>query len=250
MKKWMYVVIVLVAIVLALSGVKDTAIKIIVEKGVQAATGLKLHMAGIDVGIIKPIIDIRGLRLFNPRGFRDRVMIDMPQIYVDYDIGAFFKGTIHLREVTVNLKEFVVVKNAEGEVNVNSLQSKASSEEDKPEAKEKKKMTLQIDILNLKVGKVLYKDYSQGGEPQVQEFNVDIDNSYNNITDIGQLVSTIVVKTLAQTTISRLANIELGNLQKQLTGQFAGKLLSGAGGAAGQVEQAVVGAVGKLLSKE
>ncbi|MFH1552812.1 MAG: AsmA family protein [Candidatus Omnitrophota bacterium] len=245
MKKLIYVLVILVLIVVGLFAFKDSVIQFVVEKSVQSATGLKLNVKGFHVGLIKTVIDIKELRLYNPRGFHDKVMLDMPEIYVDYDLPAFFKGQIHLPEVRIDLKEFIVEKNAKGELNLNSLAVTKEAPEEAEPAKEKKQMQLQIDTLQLKVGRVLYKDYSQGGEPTVQEFAVNIDETYDNITDLKSVVSIIVAKSLAKTTISKLANFEVDKLQQHLTDQLASKVFGG--GALGSgIKEALQG----LLKRE
>ncbi|MFC1644381.1 AsmA family protein [Candidatus Omnitrophota bacterium] len=230
MKKLIYVLVILVLVVVGLFAFKDSLVQFVVEKSVQSATGLKLNVKGFHVGLLKTVINIKELRLYNPKGFHDKVMLDMPEIYVDYDLPAFFKGQIHLPEVRIDLKEFIVEKNAKGELNLDSLavtkEAPEEAEPAKPE-KEKKQMQLQIDSLQLKVGRVLYKDYSQGGEPTVQEFAVNIDETYENITDLKSVVSIIVVKSLAKTTISKLANFEVDKLQQHLTDQLASKVFGG-----------------------
>ncbi|MDD3088777.1 MAG: hypothetical protein PHT95_02390, partial [Candidatus Omnitrophica bacterium] len=153
----------------------------------------------------------------NPTGFKDRVMIDIPRIYVDYDLPAIIKGNIHLPEVILEMTEFTVVKNESGVLNLDSLnvvkEEKAKKE---PAAAEKKPMPgISIDKLVLKIGKVVYKDYSKGGEPQVQEFVIGLDETYSNIDDPNALVSLIVVKALAKTSIARLANFDVSGLNKQ-----------------------------------
>jgi len=118
----------------------------------------------------------------------------------------------------IDMKEFTVVKNEKGELNLNSLKVvQAQREGKRPQEKTaqegKKAPEVQIDSLGLKIGKVIYKDYSRGGKPSVQEFNVNINEKYENITDPYSLVSLIVVKTLMNTSIARLTNFDLGGLQ-------------------------------------
>jgi len=216
------IVIVLIAAVVLAVG-KNTIAKVAVEKSVEMVTGLKLSMQSLNIGIIKTLVGIKELKLYNPDGYKDRVMLDMPEIYVDYDLAAAFRGKVHLKEMRMNLKEFTVVRNEKGELNLDSL--KVVREEKAPEKaapKEKGKMPeIQIDKLELKIGKVVYKDYSKGGAPSVQEFNLNLDETYQNIDNPAQLVSLIVVKALMNTTISQLANFDLKGLQDQLGGQIS-----------------------------
>jgi len=222
MKKTIITIVVCVVVaVFVLSFAKDLIVKVAVEKGVQAATGLRLSMRGLSIGLIKTLVDIDGLELFNPKGYEDKIMIDMPEIYVNYDLPAIMKGKIHLKEVRIDLKEFVVVKNEKGELNLDSLKVvQEQKEAKKPVAKKEEKgkaPEIQIDSLQLKIGKVLYKDYSKGGKPSVQEFNINLDEKYSNITDPNKLVSLILVKALMNTTISRLTGFDLKGLESTVS---------------------------------
>ncbi|MFH1878356.1 MAG: hypothetical protein ABH883_06075 [Candidatus Omnitrophota bacterium] len=100
---------------------KDSLIKFSVEKAVRGVTGLRISIGGLRVGILKTVIGIKELRVYNPGGFKDRIMLDMPEIYVNYDLPAILKGDIHLTEMRISLKEFIVEKNAKGELNLDSL---------------------------------------------------------------------------------------------------------------------------------
>ena len=66
MKRYMPVIIGAVVAVLVLAFVKDLVIKVSVEKGVELVTGLKLRIGGLNVGVLKPVVGIRNLRLLNP----------------------------------------------------------------------------------------------------------------------------------------------------------------------------------------
>ena len=164
---------VLVAIILIFSVAKDVIIKVAVEQGAQMITGLKLRMSGFSFGIIRGVIDIKGLKVLNPAGYKDPNMVDMPQIYVRYNLPAIFSGKIYLPDININMEQFTVVKNEKGELNLNSLKVVQAQKKGgkASEGRESKMPPIQIDSLRLKIDKVVYKDYSGGGEPSVKEFN-------------------------------------------------------------------------------
>jgi len=223
MKKIVTIFAVVLVSILVISFFKDMMIKASVEKGVQLVTGLKLKTQSFRVGIINTLVGIKNLRLFNPRGYQDKIMLDMPEIYIDYDLGAIIKGKVHLEEMRINMREFLVVKNAQGELNLDSLKVvKAQKEGQKPEPKEKGQIPqIQIDKLQLRIGKVIYKDYSKGGAPSEREFNVNLNEEYENITNPYALVSLIVVKALMNTTIANLTDFDLRGLQNTVSDTLA-----------------------------
>ncbi len=219
---------IIIGIVLLFTIGKNLILKAAIEGGVKAATGVHLTMDKLNIDFIDTMVEIKGLKLYNPKGFPERIMCEIPEIYLDLDLPALFKGKIHIEEMTLNLKELVVIKNAEGETNINSLKpvkkSKEEAEEKPAEKKEEKAKgeapKLQIDVLNLKVGQVIYKDYSQGGEPAIKEYNVNLDDKYENITDPGALVSLILVKSLMKTQIAKLTNLDMTDLKSMVKGQL------------------------------
>lgn len=215
MKKTIFVIIAIIITAMILSLAKDAIIKTGVEKGVEVITGLKLRFGSFKVGIINTLVDIRGMTLFNPSGYEDRIMADMPEIYVKYDLPAIIQGKVHLPEVRLNLREFVVVKNENGELNLNSLKVvQAQKGARRPGGGEAVKVPeIQIDSLELKIGRVVYKDYAKGGASSVQEFNINLDEKYSNIRDPYSLVSLIVVRSLTNTTVANLTGFNLQGLQ-------------------------------------
>ena len=223
MKKLFAVILIIVAVLFVSMIAKNLIAKQAVSAGVRVMTGLKLDMKSMNVGIVKTLIGIQDLRLFNPSGFEDKLMVDMPEIYVDYDLGAFLKGKVHLEEVKLNLREFTVVKNRDGRLNLDSLKTvKKKKEPEKTAKKESKMPDLQIDVLELKIGKVIYKDYYNRTTPRAREYNVNINERYENITDPYTFVDLIVVKALMNTSIAGLANFDIGLLGDGLEGMLGG----------------------------
>jgi len=220
MKKLFIILVALACVILVLLFAKDIIIKTAVEKGVEFVTGLKLNIGSLNIGILKPIADIKNLQLFNPSDFPDRTMVDMPEIYVNYDLPAIIGGKIHLPEVRLALKEFVVVKNSEGKLNLDALKSVQAQKEGKSPSQKTagKAPDIKIDSLKLSIGKVIYKDYSKGGAPDVKEFNINLNESYTNVDDPQALASLIVVKALMNTSIAALTNFDLQGLQGTVGG--------------------------------
>jgi hypothetical protein len=219
------IVVVIVVILLVLVIARNAVIKTGLKVGLKATTGLDLGIRKLQVGIVSPVLSIEGLQLNNPEGFVDPVMLDLPEIYVDYEPGMLLKRKVYLKEVRLHLKEFLVVKNKNGKLNLDSLkpvqktQTKAKPEPKKDTAKTPE---FKIDTLHLKVGKVIYKDYTGKGRASVKEFNVNIDQKFENITDPQSLTRLIVAKALMNTTIGQLANFDVGALSASVS-QSLGK---------------------------
>ena len=190
-----------------------------IEGGVEYATGLPLKIGGMDIGLSTSAIGLKNIKLYNPKKFPDRVMIDVPDVYVHYNLGDILKKNYHFPEIRLDLKELVVVRNKEGEVNLDSLKPAQKEGVQGPSAPMPK---FQIDHLKLKIGKVVYKDYSQGPEPSIKEFPINIEEEYANINNIQGFVSLIVVRALAKTSVAQLANFDVKNLQFSVSKTLSG----------------------------
>jgi len=219
-KIFFFLLIIIVLVVVA----RNVVVKVAVERGVEAMTGLPLRMKKLDIDFDKTSIQIEELKILNPKNFPDRVMLDMPEIYVNYDFPGFLKKKVHLKEIRINLKEFLVVVNKEGEVNLNSLKSPQKKREP-PVKKEEKKTPppeQQIDTLVLKIGQVVLKDYSQGGEPSIQTFKININETFYNIKDVNSIVPIIKYKALKNAGIAAILGIDLGPLKDAVAGALKG----------------------------
>ncbi len=213
--------VLLVIIIVVIFAGKNIIAKIAVTKGVETVTGLQMDIGSMNVGIQETNIGINNMRLHNPSGYPENIMMNMPEIFIDYDLGAFLKRKAHLEEIKINLKEFTVIKNKDGELNINSL-NVAKEEKEPHEAEEKKKTEIEIDLLDLKIGKVAYKDFSKGDKPKVIEYDVNLHEQFHNITDLNEIGKIILVKALAKTNIAQLTGFALDSLQKEVLG-FIGK---------------------------
>ena len=215
-KKPIKLILIAAAVIGGLLVLKNVIAQAAVIGGVRAFTGLRVDVAGLDIGLLHTHVGIKGLRVHNPAGFSDAVMVNLPEAYVDYRLGDLLKGKTHLEEVRINLKELVVERNKQGQVNLSSVAAVQQAQGQAPvqpaDAK-KPQPPLQIDVLQLQIGKVVYKDYGVGPEPKVQEFPVNINERYQDIHDPRVLASLIIVKALSKTTIARLANFDVAGLK-------------------------------------
>ncbi len=208
------VLVALIGAVLA----KDRIAGAVLSGGVKAITGLDTQVGRTRVGLLNTSLGIQGLRISNPAGFRDRVMVDVPEVFVDYRLGAFMKGNVHLEVVRLHLAELDVIKASDGRLNLRSVKA-LEPDQATGEAQPKEAGTgpqFQIDLLEVRIGKVVYKDYTVS-PPLVKEFNVNINERYQRITNPDTFTGLIVSRALMKTTVEQLANFDVKGLQASVT---------------------------------
>ncbi|HTL69692.1 MAG TPA: AsmA family protein [Candidatus Eisenbacteria bacterium] len=223
------ILLVFVVLTVLKNGIIQTAI----TASVSRAAHVPVRISNTDFSLLKSSIRLKGLKVMNPSGYADKLMIDAPLILIDMDPQALFRGQAHFEEVRLDLREVCVVKNKDGKLNIDAAkptqqekekqkQAAAPAEPRKPGAKGPK---LKIDKLYLSIGKVTYKDYSAGGAPAVQEFPIDIkDRVYTNIDNPSAIVSLIMFEALTRTTLSRLAGLDVGVFKDGALGAISGGL--------------------------
>lgn len=191
---------------------RNALVKVAVEKGVEAVTGLRVTMGTFNLGLYKSVVKATDLKIYNPEGFPEEVMMDIPEVFVNYDLPEILKKKVHFYEMRINIKEFVVVRNEKKELNLRSLKSirRTKSEES---GEPRGLAALKIDQLDLQIGRVIYKDHSARGGAAVKEFTVNTREGYRDISNTRSLISLIVFKALAKTTVSTLTNFDLAVLK-------------------------------------
>ncbi len=199
MRKILRLIIIIIVILFTASFTKDLIIKAVVSVAAEQVTGAKVRIGSFSLGIFRQSVRIRNFIMHNPAGFSQGILVELPRIYVDYDISSLLRGKLHLSFVDVNVKELGLEKNKDGRMNVDSLKI-SQGQEPKQEKKRApaKPLGMQIDVLNLEVGRIVSKDYSTQGEPSIKVYDINLKKSYRNITSAQQLAALILTEPMKQ----------------------------------------------------
>ena len=255
MKKYLKTGAIVLGVVLVLSFTKDLIAKASVEGACRVMTGLRLSIGQLHLSLIQSSLGIKDLKLFNPPSFKDKLMVDLPEVYVCLYPGSLMGSEVHLKELRLNLKEVTIIKNADGKLNLDAL--KRPGAEKKEEAKEKgAAKKIRVDSLHIKIQKVIYKDYSSGRE-NVQEFNVNIEQSYEGVSDVRVIVPIIVSQALMNTTLSSIVNFDMKGFMSNFDSQGLNmkelgldRFASSAGGAADKAVKGLSGLFDTLTDRK
>jgi hypothetical protein len=201
MKKRLILIVAAVVIIAVFCVVRDLVIKNVVAAMAGDVIGAPVQIDGFSLSLIRQSVKISGLRIYNPPGFPPDILVDIPLTSVSCDVIALARGKIHLREVTLDLKEICLVKNKERKLNVDELKIVEKVKAMKPV----KQMPMQLDVVQLHIGRVVNKDYSVNGAPAVAVHEVNIRKAYKNITSAQQLAALIIAEPLKTAGIRGLA---------------------------------------------
>ncbi|NQT89817.1 MAG: hypothetical protein HQ558_01010 [Candidatus Omnitrophica bacterium] len=225
MRKLIPIIVVIVAIGFTVIATKDIIIRSAVIKAIHHTTGLKVSVKGLKTSLHSGIIDVTGLKVYNPSGFHDKIMADIPLIYMDADLKGMLKGRISFNDIKIHLNEFTIIRDEKGQVNVNSIKTIKEKEKPEPEKKAAEPKPLNIDLLQLKIGSVIYKDYSKGDPPLIRKYALNIDEKYKDVKDLASVVNIIVAKAMKKAALEYLLNFDIS----KITGHLPSVLKESAG---------------------
>ena len=213
-KKPVKILVTAVIALVVLTVVKNSLTQSILTSAISSAAHVPARIGSLNLSFLTASIRVKNFQMSNPAGFPERIMMDIPQIFIDFDPGALFQGRAHFEEVKLDLKKLVVIKNRDGRLNVDAVKpsqkEKRQAHEKAKEASGGKPPKLNIDKLTLSIGQVVYKDYSGPGEPTIQSFDINIkDRVYTNIQDPAVVISTVMFEALTRTSLSRLASLDI-----------------------------------------
>ncbi|MDO8747738.1 MAG: hypothetical protein Q7J72_01300 [Candidatus Omnitrophota bacterium] len=178
---------------------RDIFIKSLIGSVAGSVTGAPTRIGGFSLSVIRQTVEMTDFKMYNPHGFPRDILVDIPKISISWNLGALLKGKIHLKEIDFELKEVGMTENEEGKLNVDSLkitEDKKAGTLEKEATKPAKELAIQIDLVNLAIGRIVSKDYSVKGPPAIKVYEVNLKKSYKNITSVQQLVALIISEPL------------------------------------------------------
>lgn len=242
---------------------RNILIKTVASTFVKAATGSELQIGKFYVGLFNTKIHIKDVKILNPKDFEDRVMLDLPEVLVDYRLGELIKGNIYLDHLTFNLEQFMVVKKADGVSNLDKFTALGGSSDKKDASKEvpkkeekktKKKVSFHIDQFDLRIKQVVMKDYSKNPDkPSIKNFDLNLDSSYKDVDNPTALGALIMNQVLLNTTIGKVVNVDMSGITNALgdvggkAKETIGKAGAAVGDAAGKAADGLKSVTGGLM---
>jgi hypothetical protein len=195
MNKFIKPLLIIAAVIVTLSFTRDFILKSLITNVGSNIVGAPIRMGGFSMSLVRQSIKITDFKMYNPPGFPNEVMLDIPVMNVTCDVGAFFRGKIHLKSLILNLKETSLIKNKEGKLNADSLKIAKHKEEEGTD-KSSKPLEIQMDTVELNIGRIVNRDDTVAGPPLIKVYDVGLNKKYANITSAQQLAALIVAEPL------------------------------------------------------
>jgi hypothetical protein len=237
MKRLTQILVALALIVAALLFGRNFIIKEMLSKSAKALRGFDVSVSDVQVGILRPMVLLRDLKITNPADFPEKQALAAKEVLIRYNFLSLFSNEAHFPEIVLDgerhrlAQEFteivldvpkaVVVWNEAGDMNFDRLAGIERKHEATPKKKKKKQeeprppepappatnapakkeeappRAMRIDKLTLRITEVQIFDYRKGPEPSVMTFPINMDRTYTDVTDPEALAAKVAVELTA-----------------------------------------------------
>jgi uncharacterized protein involved in outer membrane biogenesis len=221
----------LALVFLALLLARNFIARKIVEKVFTGTTEFKLTMDSINVSLVRPLVEIKGLKLENPGDFPEPDALDVKTVYIHYNLFSLMGDEVRFKKIELDIPRVAMITKADGESNMDRIQAVAKKfetqeqdelssdpkaekkkEKDKPskssgDASERaeasgKPKNVVIDTFTFRLGEVKIRDYSrthEGGEPRSMTVQLNVDRTFTDVRSLKSAGSKIAAEVATRT---------------------------------------------------
>lgn len=182
----------------------------VAKKGLGNTLDLKTRITKISVQPIKVSMEIRGLTVYNPKGYGKKALAYVPYILMDFKPQTFYQEGVFLDKIEIHIKEINIVRNKDGQVNLSEIKA-LTPQEKKPQAS-----PFLADKYVIKVDKVNYIDKTQEESKQLREIPIDVEEEYKGVKKEENISKIIAYKIFFNGKIGNIG-VDIQNIQKDLS---------------------------------
>lgn len=223
MKKIFFIIIpIIIVLIIIIFATKDFIAKQIIISSFNKKLDLNSSIGEVKLGLLETNINIKNFQVFNPQGFSKRIMIKIPQLFIDYDMLALLNNKVHFKKLKIYLEEFLVEKNKVGRVNIKTIKlaetktsKKIPSQLKKEDKKEKNSINLKIDKMHLIIDRIIYSDMTSDEEKR-GIFNINLDKKFKDITSMNQLRKLIITQVAFPLALDKIKNLNLEDIKDNI----------------------------------
>ena len=179
----------------------SSAIKI----GAKVGAGSHVDIGKLDCDLLGTSFGVWDFDLYYPESVADSIMTSVGEVYFDYQIKPFLKNKeLIIDEARLHVKEAVIVIDPSGYSFTPSIPFFGKDNKPKKD-KEASKMT--IAKLSVKIDKFTVKKYNKDGKPSVSEYNINLSQTSENVTDPTMMVMSMMTMASAKVGIQGVFDV-------------------------------------------
>jgi hypothetical protein len=197
---------------LALIGLlfRDSILKLAARKTLQACTGMRVEIAKFKTGLRTPAVEMQGFKLYNYPEFGDSVLLDVPDLLVEFDSELASQGKLRFKQLRVNLAELNVIRDAAGRWNIEKVEKEMTERNAARTNRQERRLEFAgIDDLRLTIGRINYTDQQKPTRSRQIDVNIHDELVQGIKTDedlqdwIGNFLFKVILPEVASSTAKR-----------------------------------------------
>jgi len=165
-------------------------IKLIFGISASHVLGTKVTAGALSFNIIRGEVNLKNIRIYQPKGFGEGVMADIPFIKAALCPLPLAGPRLCISTLTLEIPQLVVVKNDKGILNVDELRFKDY------------KIYVNVGEFIFSAGSVIYIDYTFKPRPKIQGYEVNIyERRYRDLPTAEDIIAKVLQDILSRTAI-------------------------------------------------
>jgi len=209
-KKTKNFIIALILLVISFFAVKHMVLVSVAKNLVKHFLALEIHMNSVSLNPVNGSIIVKGLKIYNPRGFKDRVLGYVPLVVLDFKPKTLLEKGTFFDSIVIHVKELNIIRNEDDVVNLSRVKALT------PQEKAKEIPPFLVDSYVVEVGKVRYIDYTKEEEEEREkEIALDIKEEYKNLKDTDNIAKIIAYKIFFNGKIGNIG-VDIQKIQSDL----------------------------------
>lgn len=180
----------------------------IVSSTLQKRTGFDVTVGTLSVNPFTSRVVLENFVIQNPpASFGERGFFNLKALRGEVELASLNSNRVVAEEVVFDLESITIVKNAKGEYNGQLFAKRLSGEEKPAEAGQPKaeepaptepaaKKEFLIKTMRLRLNKIVIVDESVAGKPRVRECVVAFEQTYENVSSLGQISGPVLTHML------------------------------------------------------
>ena len=188
---------------LAVTGLlfRDSILKLAARKTLQACTGMRVEIAKFKTGLHTPAIEMQGFKLHNYPEFGDSVLLDVPDLLVEFDSELAAQGKLRFKQLRVNLAELNVIRDAAGRWNIEKVEKEMTERNAARTNRNERRFEFAgIEDLRLTIGRINYTDMQKPSRSRQINVNLrdELVQGINTDEDLQDWIGNFIFKVILQ----------------------------------------------------
>jgi uncharacterized protein involved in outer membrane biogenesis len=187
---------------------RDTFFRLAAREAIHSSTGLRVEIAKIKTGLRQPAIEMHGLKIYNYADFGNSLLLDVPDLTVEFDQQLAAEGKLRFKLLRVNLAELHVIRDSAGRWNLEKVEKEMTDRNVARVKRGKPKLQFAgIDEMELTIGRVTFRDAQKPDKSK--EILVGIRNEFvtgiKTDEDLQEWIGGFIFKVILQEAITPTA---------------------------------------------